>query len=379
MTQPTLRQFIMAVMLFFVGAAVWPCQSQSLTTMQGVVVDDSTGAPLENVNVFIAQSTFGCNTSLHGAFEIKNIPQGAYDIVASRLGYDVYTVRSLLSTEILTLKIKLKPATIPLGEVTISAGIPEQWEKQVERFRKIFLGSSSYAKECRILNPEVLDFDEEGDDYFAATAHAPLEIVNDPLGYHITFVLTAFHTRSALMAFGGSTGKGIELVYDGFPKYIELVSETQEMRDLWKKNRRKAYEGSQSHFLTSLFKDRWEDDGFIINLMPEPDRRNTRKNRTEITPENINDILSPGDSSGRKKLHYKGALEIEYTSGYLPRDADVLRKEGTHSPVSWLLLNREEITFNAAGLVMESMPVITYGYWAWQRFCDRLPSDYVPE
>ena len=372
------RQFFISTILILVFATLSPSQSQRLAVISGSVLDDSTEAPLENVNVFLAETTLGSNTGLDGRFEIANIPEGAYHVVASCLGYDVYNVRLSLSSATIPLKIRLKAVIIPFQEVVVSATVPERWRKQLERFRKLFLGSSPNAKECKIVNPEVLDFSEEGD-IFSATARAPLIIDNEALGYRIMFLLRVFRTEPAVVAFGGVTGRGYTLVHDGSPKYSPLDPYTPERRDQWKKNRRIAFEGSLRHFLTALFRGSWKDDGFLINLMPEPNIHNTPINRTVLTPETIDLILSSKNSNEDRVLHYEGVLEVEYTCRILDRAIDVLRKQETNSPVSWLQLNHESITFNSYGLVKESMPTTMYGYWTWQRFADMLPLDYEPE
>jgi len=85
------------------------------------------------------------------------------------------------------------------------------------------------------------------------------------------------------------------------------------------------------------------------------------------------------NSKGEKSLHYEGVLEVEYTRQNLDRSIDVLRKQGTDSPVSWMQLNYESITFDSFGFVKESMPTMVYGYWTWPRFADKLPLNYEPE
>jgi hypothetical protein len=372
------RQFFITTIFILVFATISLSQPQRFSTITGSVQDDSTGSPLENVNVFVVQTTLGTNTNQDGWFEIKNIPEGTYDIVASRLGYNVYKIRLSISSETIFLEIRLKPVTIPLGEVTISAIAPGQWQKQLERFKKIFLGKSPNAKKCRIINPEVLDFDDEGE-CFNATAREPLIIDNEALGYRVTFLLTVFRMKSATVAFGGIIGSGNAIVYDGYPKYLQLEPYTKEMLDLWKENRRKTYDGSLHHFLKALYQGSWKEDGFMINLMPEPNIHDTPIHRTVMTPDNINLILSSTDSKGDKTLRYEGVLEVEYTRKRLDRATDVLQKQGTDSPVSWLQLNHESISFNSLGLVKESIPTTAYGYWTWLRFADMLPLDYEPE
>jgi hypothetical protein len=373
-----LRRFFVTAFVMLMCASLSPSQTQRQASVSGIVVDDSTGAPLENVNVFVAQTTLGSNTGPSGTFEIRNIPAGTYDIVASCLGYDAGKVRVTLSSGTVTLKLKLKSVIIPFGEVTISATVPEEWHRQFERFRKLFIGSSPNAKECRILNPEVLDFEEEGD-FFTASARAPLEIENTALGYHIMYLLRVFKTKTVTTTFGGSTGRGYSLTYDGIPKYTELDSGTADKRREWEQNRRTTYEGSLRHFLRSLYLENWEDDGFVINLMREPNIRNTPIGRRPLTPETIDLVLSVVDPNKDRKLHYEGILEVQYTRKYIDSAPDMLQKQGTRNPVSWLQLNQDSITFNASGSVKESTPTTTYGYWTWLRLADLLPLDYEPE
>ncbi len=346
--------------------------------MIGTVLDDSTGVPLENVNVFLAQTTLGSNTGVNGGFEIKNIPPGAYDFIASRLGYNTHKVQLSLPAETRPITVRLHPVSMPLAEVIVSSTVPTQWLKQLERFRKMFLGSSLNAKECKIINPEVLDFTDDGE-RFSASARAPLEIENDALGYRVFYILRVFHMEPVRETFGGVIGRGYALVYDGSPRYFELETSEPDMLKRWKKNRMSAYEGSQCHFLSALVRGSWEEDGFIISVMPELNIHNTPINREAVTPRTIDRILTSAVSWKEKTLEYQGVLEIEYTRKRLDPAVEVLRKQGTESPVSWLRLNHRSITINSYGLSMESLPTTAYGYWSWQRFADKLPLDYQPE
>lgn len=375
---PIGRRFIIATVFSLMFATLLQSQSPRLMTISGSVVDDSTGKPLENVNVFVAQTTLGCSTGPEGTFEINNIPTGPQDIVASRLGYGVSTVRLSLPSGTFPLEIRLRPVVIPYGEIVVTAPPAKEWRKQLYRFRTLFLGRSPNAKECVIVNPEVLDF-EEDDDFFSATARAPLIIDNNALGYRITFLLRVFRTEPLTVVFGGVIGKGYAIAYDGSPQYFQLEPYTTERRDLWKKNRRETFNGSQRHFLAALYRGSWQEEGFLVNLMPEPNIHNTPINRKELTPGIVDLILSPVNSKGEKSLHYEGVLEVEYTRQNLDRSIDVLRKQGTDSPVSWMQLNYESITFDSFGFVKESMPTMVYGYWTWPRFADKLPLNYEPE
>ena len=70
-----------AIVLSAVPAAA---QTGKLT---GVITDQSTGAPLANVSVFIEGTGRGSLTQENGRYFIINVPPGAYTLVAELIGY----------------------------------------------------------------------------------------------------------------------------------------------------------------------------------------------------------------------------------------------------------------------------------------------------
>ena len=353
-------------------------QTQYKGILFGSVLDDSTGAILENANVFISQTTLGTTTNQRGKFEIKNIPEGVYDIISSRVGYNVYKVRATITSAPLSITIRLKPNIVSLEEVTVSAEKPELWHKQFEQFKKFFFGNSPNANECKIINPEILDFTEE-EEYFSATAREPLIIENGALGYRIVYLMRVFHAKPVTARLGNTIGKGYSIVFDGFPKFSQLQPSAPERKSLWIKNRRATYEGSLSHFLSALYRGTWQKEGFLINLMPEVDLHNTPINRTIINNSTLDSILFPAKSAEDKILRFDGVLEVEYIFKQLDTKIDILKKQGTEHPVSWLQLNYSSITFNSLGVVQETTPTNVYGFWSSLRFADMMPLDYVSE
>jgi hypothetical protein len=371
---------LLRVMLAIAACAlIARAQAPARIDIVGTVRDDSTGAFLENVNVFVARTTLGTSTDAQGRFEIRNIPQGSYDIVASRVGYEVRTIQvTLFKTDTSRqMKIKLKPSPIHIGEVVVSASDPLEWKKQLEKFQTTFLGTTPFSRECTIKNPEVLDFGEE-DEVFTAKASAPLEIENEALGYRVHFIMTMFRVEYTKAFLGTMNARSEHLLYDGSPEYFELTPQSPEQAARWKANRLKAYEGSVRHFFISLVKDRWEDDGYVVTLTPEIVLENNTFNCTLITPENVDLILSPTQSPTYKSLHFTGFLEVQYTPKGPEPGYDSLKKIGSVSQVSWLQLNRDAITINSRGIMDERFATNWYGYWSWLRFADSLPLDYSP-
>ena len=167
----------LAGLLFFILTAA--AQESQFATIAGTVVDDSTSAPLSNVNIYIANSTLGGNTNEQGSFEVHNIPMGTHDIVASRIGYAFFSIRVKFSEpRARRLEIRLKPVNVQMGEVVVSGLDPTEWRKQLEKFNDLFIGTTRNSKQCRITNPEVLDFKTDSTEVFEASARRPVQIEN---------------------------------------------------------------------------------------------------------------------------------------------------------------------------------------------------------
>lgn len=374
------RRFFLVVV--FMGSTALS-QTTPRTTITGRVIDDSTSTPLQNVNVFLASTTMGCGSNQLGQFEIRNVPLGSYEIVASLVGYKMKSLRVTLSEERETrVEIRLRARPIEVGEVVVSAVVPVAWRKDFEKFKKLFLGETENSKQCRILNPEVLDFatDESGE--FGATARASLEIDNMALGYHLQFFLTSFRVERANAASGWSPNRNEYLSYGGLQKFTELKASTPEEGEQWKANQLRSYKGSQRHFFAALFRKELAGEGFMIQLDPKAADRALLQfyEPSLIVDLTEDDILSDGWNAHEKRVQFKGMLIIRYggepvAPGTICRLAYV---KSSKTVVSRIWLNHGEISINARGRIKEWQAVKTYGGWTQNRVADALPLDYTP-
>jgi hypothetical protein len=367
----SLRFFKVVLLLLFIT----PVFSQTVPTVivRGTVVDDSTAIVLENADVFLSQTTLGSATDKYGRFEIRNVPFGSYELVASRVGYQMRSMRVVVTqpyTE--DLKIALRPSLVAMSEVAVTAIVPADWKFQLERFKKSFFGESQLTKEVKLLNPEVLDFETGEDGSFTATARVPLEIENRSLGYHIRFILAQFKLG------GIDKFRRNPETYQmrGFSQFSELSSHGPDDLLTWKKNREKAYEGSLRHFLSCLFRRKAIAAGFQFFRASRITTGETNIMRRRVIED---DILSSKSQQQLKSLRVKGVLEVEYTRAFPDPDYRFVEREGAHGQISLLELNRDSITIDSRGAIQDtSFPVMTYGYWAWLRVANMLPLDYEP-
>jgi hypothetical protein len=358
------KSFVGQVVALFLLAYPMLAQQTEHATLAGRVIDDSTSAPLANVNIYIANSTLGANTNEDGVFEIRNIPLGNYDVVASRIGYLLYTIRtSLHEARKREVEIRLKPTNVEMTEVVVSAPDPTEWKKDLSKFTDLFLGTTQNAKGCRIINPEVLDFKTEGNDIFEATVRRSLEIENLAMGYHLTFLLKSFRKEGDIMTF------------EGLPKFTELKPISPKMAEQWKENRMRAFRGSMRHFLISLFRRELNKAGYSIFHLDYLGVGNVSSDRKLLVE---NEILFDSPTATMKTLRFSGFLEVEYwrevESGY-----NLLQKPGTTGQVSWFTLNYLAVGISDRGFINEAFPTKVYGYWSWRRVGDMLPLDFEPE
>jgi len=360
-----LRRILTAcAVLFAVVPGVTSSQGLPRVTVRGTVVDDSTNVPLPLVNVFLANTTLGAATDKGGWFEIRGVPIGTHELVASIVGYEPYSSRlQVAERNNPRIQIRLVPKMLEMPAVEVVAADPIEWRRNYERFRELFIGNTPNATQCRLLNPEFLDFKRPQPDLFEATARQPLRIENRALGYRIEFLLVTFKADKDF------------LTLEGQPRYEELEPRNEEEKEMWKKNRERSYYGSLRHFLVSLVNGRLEDEGFIIYELPSLFLDDRYGVRSWIGGGRI---VSPGMNPYEKSVHFKEFLEVEYQRGDVETGYQLLRKRGTDHQVSWITLMWEAITVDIEGRIRQSFPLKVYGYWAWKRLADALPQDYSP-
>lgn len=376
------RAFVLALGLMLVGAASVRAQSTHATIF-GRVVDQKTRAPLADANVFIANTMLGSATDQDGRYEIRGLPPGSYELVVSVVGYESEKVKlNITKPTDIERNFRLKPTVLEMEPLEVSAEETKEWEKQLEKFTRLFLGTSKNAEKCRILNPEVLDFEKEtAKKPFRAVAHAPLEIKNRALGYHVTFVLRQFESKDD------------EVTYAGDASFRALSPESEEEERQWQENRLNTYRGSMRHFLSTLYDNGFYQEGFLAFLVPNLYQEKHSPQRRKIRgPE----ILRAGNLPGEKYLDYGFLLEIVYTEELeaeeyidyrIAHDYSLInapprirrQAEEPRSQTSWLALKRPPVSIDEFGRLHDPLYVKTFGYWAWMRVAEMLPWEYDPD
>ncbi|MFC1733781.1 GWxTD domain-containing protein [candidate division KSB1 bacterium] len=339
------------------------------------------GDPLMGVNVYLANTTYGFGSNRDGSFYIFRIPPGDYTLIASHIGYEPFTrdIR-LTESEHEVIEIELKPVVFGTGEVVVTARNLTEWQNNLEIFKNTFLGWSKSAAECEILNKEVLDFSiDEQSGAFSATAGDLLHIENRALGYRLDMLLVDFVVE------------GRKITYRGEPRYTELTTFDPEERDKYRENRLKTYLGSQRHFLNALYHGRIREEGFRAYNLSNIDESTAGTYYREIIPDSL---LKPTRQPNLRELSFNGFLKViytnekestEYVSFSRTHEIDITRIVPDQltagfggDQISWMGLNYPSVNIDNTGNLQEQFAVTNYGYWAWERFADKVPIDYAP-
>lgn len=344
-------------------------QPREGVTIQGTVVDDSTGAPLPDTHVFVSGTMAGTTVAEDGGFHLSGLSTGSKRLYVTRLGYKPVQKDLLLRTDTtLTLNIRLNTTVIEAGTVTVTAERGDEWYEHLSRFKRLFIGESGPAQRCYLLNPKALQFDTAWWGRFEADASRPLTVENRALGFRLTYYLKEFEER------------GDVIRWDGEPVFHALSPRDSTEARRWTENRRRAFRGSIRHFLLALLNDRVEEEQFRMYRIPRA-QAYRHVDRADRLPTDRDRILgTPADSL--HEIQFTGALEVIYDGE--PESEDFLdwgslRRQPRDHQVSRIRLNEQPIHVDEHGEIVEPYGATLYGYFAFtRRMAELLPREYRP-
>ncbi len=347
------RHGLMVVPVFlFIIAAHSPAvlREQSRGTLKGTVTDAGTGAPLANANVYLSSTTIGTNTGGDGKYVLTNIPPGAFQLVASRVGHRVASELIHVSgAETLRTDFRLEPVTLQVEEVQVLTHVDKEWRRSLASFREAFLGNGENASGCTLLNPEVLDFRmEKGTSILVASTDSVLQIENQALGYRLL-------ARLGVFEWDVDDDHGRFVLY---PRFEPLVA--QDSADLARRlsNRIRSYSGSLKHFLTSLVAGTLDEERFLVSSGTLADLRSGASH--PLSAEEFTLLPVPGESLW--KLTFRNWLRVDY------------RGEPTRLK-SYIGLSGKTAIFDHAGNLVDPLCLEVIGDWTKYRVADMLPID----
>lgn len=342
--------------------------------VSGKILDAKTLEPLPFANIFINNTTIGVAADIQGNYVLKNIPPGAQEIVYSYVGYQSFQTGILIQAgEQIKNVIKLTQEEKQLENVEVKGTRDKKWEKQLERFRKIFIGAGSVAEGCKILNPWAIEFLEDGDlkdGSFVATASQPIEIENFSLGYKVYFYLQSFKANSKFYSILGNY------------RFEEMQTPDAKLALRWTQNRREVYNGSSRHLFKSIIEGKVKEEGFLLYTDKPGNANSSFRSPTFSNELNksvirlpLDNIMSPGARPGEYKITFKGRIEAHYSN----TNAVKRVYRDIPYPVSWIEVTGGVLTATRNGVILNSFDLVTSGAMSVARVADMLPFDYQPD
>ena len=381
----------LSLILFVIAPQV----GQAQLTIRGQVRSGKTQEVLPFATVFLSSTTKGTVTNEKGQFTLDNVPPGRFELIVSYMGFVTLKV-PVQTQDQKSYKLLLKPSDNQLPDVTVKARRRRDPDraKQLALFTDHFIGLSENAAQCRLINPEVLSFNQTTD-RLIATANEPLLIDNKALGYRIKFQLDQFIYEY----------DSYQIAYEGNPVFEAMRPVNAKESERWAENRKKAYLGSMMHFARALYRRQVSQEGFAFQRVIERKNRSgdllrigLPGNTTVTFPSLSNDrqvISLPMASYGalldtirstdtQPVIAFKGLIHVTYAKEREPLTFQKARRFSKFGyknvPQSSLIrLLKPGLTVEANGQFWPPQGIRSEGYWSWELVADDLPFDYEPD
>lgn len=398
---------------FFILFVFFATSCFAQKVISGTVLDKN--GPLEGAAIYLNNSMLGTTSNKLGKFELP-VKEGIYELIVSFLGYKKIVIPINTKNPLKPFRFILEEDESQLNEIVIKKTVYDKfWKRNLEVFKREFIGTSNLSKGCKILNEEVLSFYYDSiENKLEAIARKPLKIRHNDLGYDITYELETFVRTNSYITFLG------------FSRYKALKGSKRKKRQ-WKKNRLVAYNGSPVHFYKSLIHNNLTKEGFLVNQFkrvkneerPSEEeirkaRLLVRKNRqiivdlskkheqnytaldsawvtlrkaklprykdylykTELKEEEILQALD-----GNYYFNFDNNLIVIYKnekeeSGYL--HFNNFNKRTPKAQTSAIIPLRKNVQLDVSGVLFNPLEIFYEGYWSYEKFANLLPLDYVP-
>lgn len=363
----------------FLGIALL---SNSQKVFSGKLIDSDSQKPVAGASVFLSNTSTGTVSQEDGSFIINSFPEGRYDFVVSIIGYETKIIPLNSFTMPSFLEIILTPKIKELEEVIVESYEKNGWEKWGTFFMNNLIGKTPNALECILLNSEVVKFRfDKKENIIRAFADEPLVIRNEALGYELKFDLSLFEFNFRANIF----------YYQGYPLFIDLVTNRKGKEKRWLQNRQETYLGSMMHFMRSLYRNQLVEDGFELRRIIKKRNKSTEIQLGGVKNMEDMDILVNiplnGDSiafaidSVTAGIQFTDYLQVVNPAKKMPdMYKQQNRRVGINQPMTAELYMPDpklSISVLANGSHFNGKDLIALEYWAWsEKLSNLLPLDY---
>lgn len=342
-------------------------------TVKAVVVDAESHQAIPDVFVFLDNSSTGAITDMQGVFTLKIPADQNIELVFSHLNYELLSL-SLEAGATISDTIFLEASGVILDEAVVtSKAKPRVRSRWLKRFRNEFLGLDYDKKLIRLVNPDVLLF-EQNKGVLKASSKEALIIENKLLGYRVQFFLTAFESYN-------TDG---DLRYHG-KVFFEPMEGTKKEKARYKRNRSKAYKQSSRSFFAALGQQKATDlanyevgyaifnkVGEIVNYeRMSIDTLQVKEVRKDIYEIAINRILTITNNQSKIKQD-----RVRHMGATLEGRVGNFKQTSNNIPRSYMWSKKGRIVINKYGTILNPLDLEEAGYWSSLRVAALLPLDY---
>lgn len=268
--------------------------------------------------------------------------------------------------------LPLSPRVERLDMVTISINRDRRWKKLFNQFKKKFLGTSANAQKCEILNPWTVEFEKvPGGIRLKNDSPDTLKIKNHALGYGLEFLLKKFQQNSD------------KIYYTGSCWFQQFEPVNEEQKQLWEKNRRKAYKGSFAHFLAALANNMLRKENFEMRATslrpPASDKSYIYLPRNQVIYKDRTSNKYVLSSQYYIHVVYYGEQEeYNYLRLFKGNNPQIKPRLKPGAQESWLWLQGYSVTFDSrTEILSNAKKVLRLGYWGWEGVGEMLPTSYL--
>lgn len=378
------RMYVLLVVTLFLNLLTVIGLAQTNGIISGKVIDGATGNPLPYAHVFFNNTSTVAVTDSLGRFRLVASRLTRHEVVASSIGYKtLHVLIDLAKKSQVVTEFRMIPEASFLNEVVVTSRNRKKFNKDLNFFKTIFLGTSENAQDCEILNPEVLSFSsskmiieglssteayhiQQSTRVLTATASAPLEVANHALGYRLFVSLEQFSGSEAQYQMKISA------------RFDTLAARNEKERERWWTNRVRTYQGSPAHFFHSLRDGRSADEGFRIRKLKSIEEINQPISKSDLSEvKQVPLSLTFDSTADHFSVLKKGIYEVSFLNKVIRKN---LRQQGDLPyPISWIEAIDSNLYVDSYGIVAPGSDFWRLGYFSTLRVADLLPMDYRPE
>jgi len=381
------------LLLLFITIA-GTCFAQN--TLTGRLVNKDSKNPISSAVVFLNKTGISTASTDSGTFTLRNIPRGQYLLIITIVGFEDTRIPVNIEANKQMGDIALAIKTHALDSVVITT--KRKVSPYFYSFEKAFLGPTAFARQCKILNPNSIQFyDTDILGNYSARSVGFIVVQNDALGYKIKTLLNNFTYNVKTSA----------IVYSGESYFAEMQGTPAQQRE-WQKNRLECYQGSVMQFLRSVLANNVKENGFSVKRVHRELNPYFNRNGLETDPEDMNnavdvdlntdntrynDKVSGSNLSGKDillKTNADGLFAISGNNGFIVNHAGNTVFSGGnkltgipwiwHSTVCVITFNKPYALFDHNGIIgnPESVSYSQSFFSESSWVATLLPFDYQP-